>query len=430
MATLNMNRNDDYPEGREPLEPPAFSEPILDCCVRINSNVQDRNGTTRFYSNAVLVKTGGSAPFSRAGRFTDNDEVDSDDYSSSSSSSSSSSDDETEDIIHENECAYLICDEIHHAIYGKVYHGIVLQRSRPTDVWLQTIEECAIKAMRWDAIRDGLARNQAENPKDEISAMQHLKQHLNDTRGRQISVHDAMRETNVIMPLDFLFDDRNLYTITPFCTGGELFGVLEDRRRFTEPECRYLLRNIFVGLESLQTVGLCHRDISLENILVDSEQTFVIDMGMCLRIPFLDNEEGDVDMTGSVDYRDRRAQRCLISRRPKAGKLFYMSPEVYGQRPFDGHAIDIWAVGVCLFMMLTGQVPWTKASPNDDLFRNMSAGYLADILINHWRIDLSADAMDLLQRMLFANPHQRLSLQQARAHPWMDGPITNPMNNS
>jgi len=421
MANLNnMNRNDDFSHEREVLDPPAFTEPILDSCVRINSNVRCRDGTVRMQYYRVLVKNGGSAPFKSAGRLTVNDEADSDGYVSSSSSES-----ETEDIIPENEIAYLIWDEIRNAIYGKVYHGIVLRRSTPTDVWEMTNQDCAIKAMTWDEIRRGIARNQAENPEDEISAMQHLKRHLGDTGGRPVPAHDAMRETNIIMPLDFLYDEQNLYTITPYCTGGELFEVLRERRRFTEPEGRYLLRSILNGLESLQRAGLCHRDISLENIMVDNEQTIVIDMGMCLRIPFLDNEEGDADMTGNVDYRDRRAQRCLISRRPRAGKRFYMSPEVFSEKPFDGHAIDMWAVGVCLFMMLTGDRPWDRASPGDNEFRNMSAGRLA----NYLHIDLSEDAVNLLQGMLFANPHDRLSLQQVRAHPWMDGPIINPMNN-
>lgn len=239
-----------------------------------------------------------------------------------------------------------------------------------------------------------------------------------------------MRETNVIMPLDVLFDERNLYTITPFCTGGELFGVLEEQTRYSEPEGRYLLKCILNGLESLQMVGLCHRDISLENIMVNNEQTIVIDLGMCLLIPFLDNEEGDIDLPGNVDYRDRRAQRCLITRKPRARKLFYMASKVLSERPVDGHAIDIWAVGVCLIMMLTDKIPWRRASPNDDLFRNMSAGNLSDILENDWHIPLSGDATDLLQQMLFENPHERHSLQQIRAHPWMSGPMINPMNKS
>jgi len=88
----------------------------------------------------------------------------------------------------------------------------------------------------------------------------------------------------------------------------------------------------------------------------------------------------------------------------------------------------MWSVGVCLFMMLTGQRAWDRPSPLNQGFRHMSAGHLADILTNHWNIPLSPDAMDLLQRMLFENPHDRLSLQQVRAHPWMQEPMTNPMN--
>jgi len=423
-----MNENNDYPQHPELLEPPAFPEPILDSCVCITTDVRDRNGTISLRRNAVLVKTRYSAPFSRAGRFIVNDEVDLDDSSSNSSSDSNADETEDDERLQEDQCAYLICDEIHDAIYGKVYHGIILRRSSSTEVWQMTIDECAIKAMTWDSIRIGRNQQKSEDPEGEIAAMQHIKRHFDGTRGQEISVHDAMRETNVIMPLDFLFDDRNLYTITPYCTGGEMFDVLMERERFSESESRYLLRNILNGLDWLQRVGLCHRDISLENILVDNERTFVIDMGMCLRVPFLDNEEGDADMLGNVDYRDRRAQRCLIRRKPRCGKFSYMSPEVYSQRTFDGYAIDMWAVGVCLFMMLTGQSPWQKASPNDILFRNMSSGYVADILTNHWHFALSADAMDLLQRMLFGNPRHRLSLQQVRAHPWMDGPMINPMN--
>lgn len=310
-----------------------------------------------------------------------------------------------------------MCEVIHNAIYGKVYHGIVLRRSSSTDVWHMTNEECAIKAMTWDQIRAGRERHLIENPQDEISAMQHLKRRLDDTGGRNISVDEAMRESNVIMSLDFLYDERNLYTITPYCR-GELLDVLQERERFTEPESRYLLSSMLVGLESLQRAGLCHRDISLENIMVDHERTFVIDMGQCLRIPFLDDEEG-------------REQRRLIRNRPRAGKFYYMSPEVYNEQTFDGHAIDMWAVGVCLFMMLTGMQPWDIPSSTNHDFRHMSAGSLVYFLTNDWRfseITLSADAMDLLQRMLFENPQDRLSLQQVRAHPWMQEPMTNPMN--
>ena len=96
-----------------------------------------------------------------------------------------------------------------------------------------------------------------------------------------------------------------------------------------------------------------------------------------------------------------------------------MSPEIYeSKEPFDGFAVDMWAAGVILFLMLTGFPPWERACQTDERFHYMTAGYLVQML-SEWEIGLSSDAMDLLQRMLFLDPKDRLSLDQVRAHPWM-----------
>ena len=97
----------------------------------------------------------------------------------------------------------------------------------------------------------------------------------------------------------------------------------------------------------------------------------------------------------------------------------YMSPEIYrDEEPFDGFAVDMWAAGVILFLMLTGFPPWERACQTDERFHYMSSGYLVQML-TEWDIGLSSDAMDLLQRMFFLDPKDRLSLEQVRAHPWM-----------
>jgi serine/threonine protein kinase len=96
-----------------------------------------------------------------------------------------------------------------------------------------------------------------------------------------------------------------------------------------------------------------------------------------------------------------------------------MSPEIVrNKEPFDGYAVDMWAVGVILFLMLTGFPPWERADLSDERFKYMSAGYLVQML-TEWETPISKDAMDLLQRMLFYDPKDRLSLDQVRAHPWM-----------
>jgi serine/threonine protein kinase len=167
--------------------------------------------------------------------------------------------------------------------------------------------------------------------------------------------------------------------------------------------------------------------MSLENLLVHENGCLIIDMGMCLRIPFETNSLSDSmnNMTlqngGSISntISCKKQARKFIRPQGTCGKWLYMSPEIYkNEEPFDGFAVDMWAAGVILFLMLTGFPPWEQASGMDDRFKYMTAGYLVQML-TEWEVGLTADAMDLLQRMLFIDPKDRLSLDQVRAHPWM-----------
>ena len=224
------------------------------------------------------------------------------------------------------------------------------------------------------------------------------------------------------------------------------------------------------GIEHLQNAGICHRDMSLENLLVHQNGALIIDMGMCLRIPF-ETTAGSNNATGNLNsnatyslaasfdnlnvnggdnvspgaqpslspatlsaspppaWPPRARPRCLITPQGTCGKWIYMSPEIYkNSDAFDGFAVDMWAAGVILFLMLTGFPPWERACQTDERFRYMTAGYLVQML-TEWDIGLSGDAMDLLQRMLFLDPKDRLSLDQVRAHPWMtNGPREPPMD--
>jgi serine/threonine protein kinase len=184
--------------------------------------------------------------------------------------------------------------------------------------------------------------------------------------------------------------------------------------------------------------------MSLENLLVHKDGALIIDMGMCLMMPYQESKGlalaaalGNMKMSNGdirtplapndvVSY--RTIPRRLIRPNGTCGKWIYMSPEIYqNTEPFDGCAVDMWAAGVILFLMVTGFPPWERACATDERFKYMTAGYLVQML-SEWEIGLSSDAMDLLQRMLFLDPKDRLSLDQVRAHPWMaNGPREAPM---
>ena len=192
--------------------------------------------------------------------------------------------------------------------------------------------------------------------------------------------------------------------------------------------------------------------MSLENLLVHETGALIIDMGMCLRVPIADftNDSLSRSMqnmtmngvagipsvvggplapnTDAVRTSARNKRRYLIQPQGTCGKWIYMSPEVYkSKEPFDGYAVDMWAAGVILFLMITGFPPWERACMTDERFKYMTAGYLVQML-TEWELGISSDAMDLLQRMLFLDPKDRLSLDQVRAHPWMTAAVPVPIS--
>jgi serine/threonine protein kinase len=101
-------------------------------------------------------------------------------------------------------------------------------------------------------------------------------------------------------------------------------------------------RTLHQGLHHLQHKGVCHRDLSLENVLVDGDKCMIIDMGMCLRVPYNDGED-----PGKIADVSKGSIRRLMKPQGVCGKHNYMSPEIAANsEPFDGFAIDLWAAGV------------------------------------------------------------------------------------
>lgn len=162
-------------------------------------------------------------------------------------------------------------------------------------------------------------------------------------------------------------------------------------------------------------MGVCHRDMSLENILVVEYRTsVVIDLGMCLRVPYA-SEDGSPTVVDATAGTLRR----LIQAQIPCGKPNYISPEVLkSEAPFDGFAIDLWAAAVILFIMLVGLPPWEFAREEDPRYRMVVRGGLSRML-RSWGRDISPAAIDLLQRMLQEDPRARLSLEEVKDHAWV-----------
>lgn len=173
----------------------------------------------------------------------------------------------------DEERAYWVQRTIREAIYGRVLLAVILKKRDPSSAaadnaeWLVTSQLCAVKEMSWQHIRKERDRL-AEDPVKEVAAMQYIKAwHYTCNRqttgssansdpasaapvppaSGQDCVSDsfaAMLETNIMMPLDLLSDDRHLYSVMPYCDGGELFERLDANERFSEPEARYWMHQV------------------------------------------------------------------------------------------------------------------------------------------------------------------------------------------
>lgn len=270
-------------------------------------------------------------------------------------------------------------------------------------VWEHTEQLVVIKMISWSTVTRLRGRH-LEDPIKEAAAMQLLGNY-----------HD-----HTISIIDVLQDSKYLYMITPYYSGGDLYShtmnaVNNKIGRLEEAEARHWFRQILAGLIHLQKKGICHRDISLENILLHKDKCVIIDFGLCLRVPYVDpNNNGNTTDVSSG------TTRCMIKAVGEGGNWTYVAPEIVARNKyFDGFATDLWSAGVILFIMLVGVAPFKWAHESDNHFKIISSGKLKKVL-SSWNIDLSEDAYDLLQNMFWKDPRNRLNLYQVINHPWVN----------
>ena len=249
METMQFDFNNDL--ASLPAAPPLDFPPVDPYpCARITTRVYHPSRDTITTVQNVLVRT--MMPRRSNPSITP--------YSSSSSSSSSDesfmsdddngNEDEDEAIPVQPQQVSQFDDEevrgywmqrrIRDAIYGRVLYGVVLRKRRVREAeWIVTDEQCAIKEMSWQHIRKERDRL-AEDPIKEVSAMQYLMRwHQTLNQNSTGDSFAAMTATNIMMPMDLLSDDRHLYSVMPFCDGGELFERLDVEEKFTDEEARY-----------------------------------------------------------------------------------------------------------------------------------------------------------------------------------------------
>ncbi|KAJ2887349.1 Calmodulin-dependent protein kinase cmk2, partial [Coemansia asiatica] len=216
---------------------------------------------------------------------------------------------------------------------------------------------------------------------------------------KEIEIVRHLHHPNIVKLLDWFESKDKYYLVFQLCTGGELFQKISDYGHFTEEDARRLIRCAVDAIAYLHKYNIVHRDIKPENLI------------------FLDTSENTPLMLADFGIaRIMRSDDEILN--TMCGSFGYAAPEIL-LRQGHGKAVDMWSMGVVTFSVLCGYSPFWKYEDPKSLMTAMLSDNVEFLERFWWGI--SEYAKDFIRRCLRANPSERLTSEQALAHPWLSG---------
>lgn len=213
---------------------------------------------------------------------------------------------------------------------------------------------------------------------------------------REIYYHRQLHHHHVVKLYEVLKTETKLWLVLEYCQGGELYYYVYHHKRVDPRRCRIWFRQLASAVRYCHQLGLAHRDLKLENILLSSRRHPVLKL----------SDFGFV--------REASSHRLLAT---VCGTPGYMAPEMLRGEKYNGLAVDIWSLGVILYAMLYGQMPFDEETEAATKLRIMHD----DPVHYPWA---SPAAIDLLNRMLVKDPMARPSIDQVLASDYIRGKST------
>lgn len=209
---------------------------------------------------------------------------------------------------------------------------------------------------------------------------------------REIHHHRRLHHPNVLQLYEVIQSESCIWMVTELCAGGELYDYVVDRGSLSEYEARDLFAQLCLAVAYIHANGIVHRDLKLENILLDAHNRIKL---------------SDFGFTREYEPHQLLRTQC--------GTTAYAAPEMLAGKRYQGPEVDIWSLGVILFVLLCGFLPF-----DDDNEAQMQ-----------WKIvntpaviptTLSDDAQNLLRLLLNKNGSERPTIRQILSHPWYTRP--------
>ncbi|CDF37382.1 Protein-serine/threonine kinases Rhodoplastic [Chondrus crispus] len=228
---------------------------------------------------------------------------------------------------------------------------------------------------------------------------------------REMDIMKSVSHPHIVNTIDIFDSPSHLHIVLEYMQGGELFDIIADAGSFSEQQAAQVTRDVIKGIQYLHMHDIVHRDIKPENVLCVSKS-------WPLLVKLADFGLADFSKDGEI----KSEQPSMI------GTPGYVAPEVVNKEKY-GTPVDMWAVGVLLYIMLSGKMPFYGRDDNACL-RMISTGKYT-MPPQEWS-KISTDGKSLVRGLLQADPNKRLTANAALQHKWLEDPTalsSSPINN-
>lgn len=257
---------------------------------------------------------------------------------------------------------------------------------------------------RYEVLKDigsghfGVAKLVKDKWTSELFAVKYIErgQKIDEHVQREIMNHRLLKHPNIVRFKEVFLTPTHLAIVMEYAAGGELFEKICNAGRFSEDEARFFFQQLISGVSYCHSMGICHRDLKLENTLLDESpapRLKICDFGY--------------------------SKSSVLHSQPKStvGTPAYIAPEVFLRKKYDGKIADVWSCGVTLYVMLVGAYPFED--PDDP--RNFKKAINRILSVQYSIPDyvrVSMECKHLLSRIFVADPEKRITMPEIKKHAW------------
>lgn len=213
---------------------------------------------------------------------------------------------------------------------------------------------------------------------------------------REIYIMKKVDHPNILKLFEVYEDDDYFFLVLELVEGLELFDKIVDRGNYSEKDAANIVKQILEAVKYLHDEDIVHRDLKPENLLSAGEG------------------EAEVVKVADFGFAKNFGEEKLVT---SCGSPGYVAPEVLTEDSYT-NAVDMWSVGVIIYILLSGYPPFYDESPPKIFKKITEAKYDFDDPV--WD-DISDLAKDLIRKLLVKDPSERLSAKKCLKHPWITG---------